>query len=69
MYKPLKFMIHLEFLSEDEDVVRCTLIEDDGHTIVKEADESFNAVGDAMDEMFNCGDLGDLFWPLQNEGE
>lgn len=60
-------MIHLEFLDEDEEQVKCTLIEDDGNTTVKLGDDPYEAVERALFEVFGGGDLGDLFWPLQNE--
>lgn len=70
MYKPLEFNIALSFLDEDEDQVQCVLsiqYENGAEAIKVIADDAFNAVGDALDELFNGGDLGDLFWPLQNE--
>ena len=70
MYKPVEFTIALSFLDEDEDQVQCILTSQDdyGVDVIRIiADDPYEAVLDALKELFNGGDLGDLFWPLQNE--
>lgn len=71
MYKPLEMKLELWFNSEDEDEVtaRIEILESDGEytEIDWTTDSVESAVLGALNELFDGGDLGDLFWPLQNE--